>query len=165
MLCLVTQSCPTLCDLMDCSPPPTRLLCAWNSPGKNTGVGCHSPAGYLPHPGTEPRSPAWQEDSFLLSHLGHPYNSQEPLISFSWAAVWLNEVVQGPLYPLKRHQSASKCLLKVYSVCSALKVILVIIISSGKFLYGISHFISQKSQATQKSYYSNFHPFCIPLQA
>ena len=20
---------------------PTRLLCAWNSPGKNTGVGCH----------------------------------------------------------------------------------------------------------------------------
>ena len=21
---------------------PTRLLCPWNSPGKNTGVGCHS---------------------------------------------------------------------------------------------------------------------------
>ena len=33
------QSCPTLCDPMDCSPP--RLLCLWNSPGKNTGVGCH----------------------------------------------------------------------------------------------------------------------------
>ena len=27
------QSCPTLCD-------PT--VCAWNSPGENTGVGCHS---------------------------------------------------------------------------------------------------------------------------
>jgi len=25
---------------MDCSPP--RLLCPWDSPGKNTGVGCHS---------------------------------------------------------------------------------------------------------------------------
>ena len=25
-----------LCDPMDC-----RLLCLWNSPGKNTGVGCH----------------------------------------------------------------------------------------------------------------------------
>ena len=28
----------TLCDTMD----PTRLLCPWNFPGKNTGVGCHS---------------------------------------------------------------------------------------------------------------------------
>ena len=23
------------------SPHPTRLLCPWDSPGKNTGVGCH----------------------------------------------------------------------------------------------------------------------------
>ena len=36
-LCSVTQSCPTLCDPME----PTRLLCPWNFPGKNTGVGCH----------------------------------------------------------------------------------------------------------------------------
>ena len=33
------QSCPTLCDPIDSSPP--RLLCPWDSPGKNTGVGCH----------------------------------------------------------------------------------------------------------------------------
>ena len=33
------QSCPTLCDPMDCSLP--RLLCPWDCPGKNTGVGCH----------------------------------------------------------------------------------------------------------------------------
>ena len=33
------QSCPTLCNPMDCSP--TGLLCPWDSPGKNTGVGCH----------------------------------------------------------------------------------------------------------------------------
>ena len=33
------QSCPTLCDPIDGSPP--RLLCPWDSPGKNTGVGCH----------------------------------------------------------------------------------------------------------------------------
>ena len=37
---LVTQSCLTLCDPRDCSP--TRLLCQWNSPGKNTGVRSHS---------------------------------------------------------------------------------------------------------------------------
>ena len=34
------QSCPTLCDPMDCSPLP-RLLCPWDSPAKNTGVDCH----------------------------------------------------------------------------------------------------------------------------
>ena len=32
------QSCPTLCDPRR---QPTRLLCPWDSPGKNTGVACH----------------------------------------------------------------------------------------------------------------------------
>ena len=32
------QSCPTLCDPR---PQPTRLRRPWDSPGKNTGVGCH----------------------------------------------------------------------------------------------------------------------------
>ena len=31
------QSCPTLVSIS----VPTRLLCPWDSPGKNTGVGCH----------------------------------------------------------------------------------------------------------------------------
>ena len=31
----VAQSFLTLCE-------PTRLFCPWNSPGKNTGVGCHA---------------------------------------------------------------------------------------------------------------------------
>ena len=34
------QSCPTLCDPMDCVA--CKLPCPWNSPGKNTGVGCHA---------------------------------------------------------------------------------------------------------------------------
>ena len=34
-----SQSYLTLGDHMDCSP--SRLLCPWNFPGKNTGVGCH----------------------------------------------------------------------------------------------------------------------------
>ena len=32
------QSCLTLCDPRDGSPPGS---CPWDSPGKNTGVGCH----------------------------------------------------------------------------------------------------------------------------
>ena len=37
---IVIQSCLTLCDPMDRSPP--RLLCPWDFPGKNTGLGSHS---------------------------------------------------------------------------------------------------------------------------
>ena len=33
------QSCPTLCDAIDGSPPGS--LRPWDSPGKNTGVACH----------------------------------------------------------------------------------------------------------------------------
>ena len=39
-LCLVTQSCPTLWDPMDCRLPGPSVH--GDSPGKNTGVGCHS---------------------------------------------------------------------------------------------------------------------------
>ena len=40
MPCLVTQSCLTLCNPMDCSPPGSSVH--GDSPGKNTGVGCHA---------------------------------------------------------------------------------------------------------------------------
>ena len=39
----------------------SRSLCPWDSPGKNTGVGCHARLqGDLPNPGIEPKS--------LMSH-------------------------------------------------------------------------------------------------
>ena len=44
----------TLCDPMDCSPP--RSSVHGDSPGKNTGVGCHPLPGDLPDPGIEPVS-------------------------------------------------------------------------------------------------------------
>ena len=37
---LVTQLCLTLCDPMDCSPSGSSVH--GDSPGKNTGVGCHA---------------------------------------------------------------------------------------------------------------------------
>ena len=51
---------------------PTSLLCPWNSPGRGTGMGCHYllQGIFLTDPGTEPRSPALQAYSFLLSHQG-----------------------------------------------------------------------------------------------
>ena len=39
VVCLVAQSCPTLCDPMDCSPPGHSIH--GDSPSKNTEVNCH----------------------------------------------------------------------------------------------------------------------------
>ena len=39
-MCLVAQLCLTLCDSMDCSPPGSSVR--GDSPGDNTGVGCHA---------------------------------------------------------------------------------------------------------------------------
>ena len=41
LLCLIVQSCPTLCDTMDCSPPGSSSVHG-DAPGKNTGVSCHA---------------------------------------------------------------------------------------------------------------------------
>ena len=46
---------------------PARLLCPWDSPGKNIGVGLPFPSpGDLPYPEIEPRSPALQADSICI---------------------------------------------------------------------------------------------------
>ena len=51
--CLVAQSCPTLCDPMDCSPP--GIFVHGDSPGRNTGVGCHALLqGIFPTQGLNP---------------------------------------------------------------------------------------------------------------
>ena len=65
------QSCPTLCDPMHGSLPSSSVH---DSPGKNTGMGCHALLqGDLPDSGIEPASPASpvrQVDSLPLSHWG-----------------------------------------------------------------------------------------------
>ena len=54
---------------------PTRLLCPWDSPGKNTEMGCHSlPQRIYPTQGSYTPSPALKEDSLLLHHQGSPEN-------------------------------------------------------------------------------------------
>ena len=70
VLCLVAQSCPTLCNPMDNNPPGSSVH--RDSPGKNTGVGCCDPPGDLPNPGVEPRSPALQTDSLSPKAPGKP---------------------------------------------------------------------------------------------
>ena len=59
---LVAQSCPTLCDPM---------VCPWNSPHKNTGVGCHSLLqGIFPTRGLNPGLLHCRRTLYPLSHEG-----------------------------------------------------------------------------------------------
>ena len=52
---------------------PTKLLHPWDSPGKNTGVGCHFLLQRIfPNPGIEPKSPALQAHSLPSEPPGKP---------------------------------------------------------------------------------------------
>ena len=55
---------------------PTRLLCPWDSPGKNTGVGCHALLqGIFPIQGLNPsilHLLHWEVGSLPLAPLGKP---------------------------------------------------------------------------------------------
>ena len=69
--CLVAQSCLTLCNPMDCSPPGSSVRGI--SQSRILGGLPFPPPGDLPDPGMEPvspASPALQADSLPLSHWG-----------------------------------------------------------------------------------------------
>ena len=67
VLCLVAQSCPTLCDHKDCSLPGSSV--DGDSPGKNTGVGFHPLLqGIFPTQGWNPGLPHCRQ---ILNHLSH----------------------------------------------------------------------------------------------
>ena len=68
------------CNPVDCSP--SRLLCPWNSPGKNTGVGCHALLqGIFPTRGTNLGLLHCRQILYHLSHLGNP---KETSTSIQW---------------------------------------------------------------------------------
>ena len=56
---------------------PTRLLCPWDFPGKDTGVGSHSfpSPGVLPDLGIKPRPLVLQADSLLSEPLEKPLST------------------------------------------------------------------------------------------
>ena len=70
-VCSVAQSCPTLYDPMDCSPPGASVY--RDSPGKNTGVGCHALfQGIFPTQGSNPGLPHCRWILYHLSHKASP---------------------------------------------------------------------------------------------
>ena len=69
LLCLMAQSCPTLCDLTDCNLTGTSIH--GDSPGKSTGIGCRALLqGILPTQGSKPILLHYRQILYHLSHLG-----------------------------------------------------------------------------------------------
>ena len=74
---LLTQLCLTL---QPHGLQPSRLLCSWNSLGKNTGVGCHCLLqGIFLTQGSNLRLPNCRQILYQLSHQGSP---------MIWTFIW-----------------------------------------------------------------------------
>ena len=67
----VAQSCPTLRDTMDCSPPGSSIHGIFQA--RILESVAISFSGDLPDPGIEPRSPELQADSLLSEPPGKPF--------------------------------------------------------------------------------------------
>ena len=104
-----------VCESQSCSTlrphrlQPARFLCPWNSPGKNTRVGCHSLLqGIFPTQGSNPGLPRCRR---ILYHLSHQGSLQwcvtssktaqlgviQPLAVWGWAGA--QETLPGALHP------------------------------------------------------------------
>ena len=77
VLCLVIQSCPTLCDPMDRSPPGSSVH--GDSPGRNTGVACRALfQGIFP---TQESNQGLLHCKQILYHLSHQGSPRPTLAS------------------------------------------------------------------------------------
>ena len=97
---LVAQSCLILCDPMDCSPPGSSVH--GDSPGKNTGVGCHALLqGIFPTQGSNPGLLHCRWILYRLSHQESPKEQnwdlhfEQTLSTFPISLEVLSECVLG----------------------------------------------------------------------
>ena len=107
---IVTQSCPTLCDPMDCSPPGSsvhgilqaRMLGGFPYPSPRD----------LPGPGIEPRSPALWAGSLPCEPQGKPESNKIPCTERQILKHWttrLNSILnQALLIHCSQHTSHEK---------------------------------------------------------
>ena len=89
-VCVRVRVCTRLCGWVSLWPhglQPARLLCPWDSPGKNTGVGCHFLLqGIVPTQGSNPNLLHLQVDSLPLAPSGKPPTAglQCKILTRSW---------------------------------------------------------------------------------
>ena len=79
LCCAWSLSHVRLCNPMDCSPPGSSVH--GDSPGKNTGVGCHALLqGIFPTQGSNPGLPHCRQILYCLNHQRSPGNLCPKLI-------------------------------------------------------------------------------------
>ena len=96
---ICTYVCVSRSDMPDSLRPyglqPARLLCPWDSPGKNTGVGCHFLLqGIFPTQGSNLGLLLCRQILYLLSHQGNPFITSYSInISACWGYQKLHKYV------------------------------------------------------------------------
>ena len=113
MLYLAAQSCLTVCDPpRDCSSPGSPVL--GDSPGKNTGVGCHALLQEIfPIQGPNPGLPHCRRILYCLSHQWSPRStdnslvnilSESPGIFVIWPCSTFGNLVDGMSFFFSKYQ-------------------------------------------------------------
>ena len=105
MKVLVAQSCPILCDPRDCSPPGSS---PWDSPGRNTEVGCHFLLqGIFPTQGWN-LGISWLTSTIIQGPRSTSFRAPEPSthflhlldLQYSYCLLWLSlEILHYALLP------------------------------------------------------------------
>ena len=118
MLCLVTQSCPTLCDLVDCSLPGSFVH--WDPPGKNTGVVCHALLqGIFPTQGWNRGLLHYRQILCQLRHQGSPLtavltsNKHYPGAGHTFSDTHSNLMMEIPRPHFVSDESGTRALLRL----------------------------------------------------
>ena len=100
-VCVCVCVCVSVCGWFSLSVMPDSLwshglLCSWNCPGKNTGVGSHSllHSTFLTH-GSNPDLPHRRLTLYYLSHQGSPKNT----------GVGIHSLLQGRIFPTQGSNS------------------------------------------------------------
>ena len=115
----MSVSCSRVChSLLTHGLEPTRLLYPWNSPGKNTGEGCHTLLqGIFPTQGLNPGLLHCRQILYCLSY--SPSEAIKAALMFL-VHIWTIKGLQtfeerlpmkggGPSLPLPPHQSGTEC--------------------------------------------------------
>ena len=128
MLCLVTQSCLILCNPTDYSPPGSCV----NSPGENTGVGCHALLqGIFPIQGSNPGLPHCRQIHYQLSQQEAPMWREDRYLSPGRSSLRAGNLAlsrcsapEQCLPPACARSTLTECLKKMLKPASPLKACL-----------------------------------------
>ena len=88
-MCLVTQSCPKLCDPMDCSPRGSSVH--GDSLDKNYRVGCHALQGIFLTQVSNPGLPHCRWSLYCLSHHRSPILNFKHINKRHWLLNWISK--------------------------------------------------------------------------